>query len=223
MKDGTNSNVCLSADPERTIAEETALPRPVEFLMITKEVLSALEAGDSRAFDTVYLHCFEPIRAFFCLLLHNEAEAEELCQDLFVRLWENRRTINPDLNFRSYLYTMAKTSALKYFRHKQVRDKYVNFRLREYSDPGEAPDEELMGNELSLLVRISLEKMPEQRRKVFEMSRFENLTNGEIADRLNIRESTVRAHLHHALKILKGLLVLVVFFYDLQEKFRLMV
>ncbi len=212
MRDDVNLNVNQSADPKEGGADKAVFPRPAEFMAITKEVLSALMAGDSRAFDTVYLCCFEPIRAFFFLLLHNETEAEELSQELFVELWENRQKINPDLNFRSYLYTVAKTSALKYFRHRLVKDKYVDFRLRERPDSGTLPDEEMLEKELSLLIRTSLAKMPEQRRRIFEMSRFDSLTNGEIADRLNIQESTVRVHLHHALKELKELIGLFVFF-----------
>ncbi len=107
-------------------------------LSVTKEMLSGLNAGDSRAFDSIYLRCFEPIRGFFRLLLHNDAEAEELCQELFVWIWENRRVIKPDLNFRSYLYTVAKTSAMKHLRHKQVESRYANFRLREDPDLGGA-------------------------------------------------------------------------------------
>lgn len=206
MEDSANMNVHLS-NLDNMNTKKTG-----PFLSVTKEMLSGLNAGDSQAFDSIYLYCFEPIQAFFRLLLHNDAEAEELCQELFVRLWENRRTINPNLNFRSYLYTIAKTSAMKYLRHKQVENKYANFRLREDPDLGGSSDEGMMESELSLLIRISLEKMPEQRRKVFEMSRFDNLSNGEIASRLNIQESTVRAHLHHALKEIKNVIAVLALF-----------
>lgn len=206
MKESSNFNSC-APDPDRT-----ATPKMSGFRSVTKDILSALGNGDIRAFDRVYLSCFEPIRAFFRLLLHNDAEAEELCQELFVRLWENREAINPELNFRSYLYTMAKTSAMKYLRHKQVENKYVNFRIVEDPEQGGEPDERMLESELSLLLRISLERMPEQRRRVFEMSRFENMTYGQIADRLRIRESTVRAHLHHALKEIREAISLWMFF-----------
>lgn len=197
MKERLNLSGCIP-DPDQTVTRKTS-----GFQSITKEILSAFGNGDRRAFDTVYLCCFEPIRAFFRLLLHNDAEAEELCQDMFVRLWENRKAINPDLNFRAYLYVVAKTSAMKHLRHKQVRNKYVNFRLREDPEHEGAPDERMLENELLLLIRLHMEKMPRQRRKVFEMSRFDSMANDQIADRLDIRESTVRTHLHHALKGIK--------------------
>jgi RNA polymerase sigma-70 factor (ECF subfamily) len=207
----------MIADPEGAIAMRAEDSRSLEFTPDLRKVLAALSAGDSRAFDTIYLRFFEPIRAFFLLLLHNEAEAEELCQELFVRLWENREKVNPDLNFKSFFYTVAKSMAMKHLRHKQVIDKYTNFRLRENPDLEEAADEGLMENELSLLLRISLENMPEQRRRVFELSRFENLTNEEIASRLNIRESTVRAHLHLALKELRERLTVLLLFVPIER------
>ena len=206
MKDSVNLDILLT-NTEQTAASS----RTGGFAMVTSAVLAALRDGAPQAFDTVYLCCHEPVLAFFRLLLHNDAEAEELCQELFIRLWENHGRIDPDLNFRSYLYTVAKSSAMKYFRHKQVQEKYVTFRLHQKAESALAPDSALIGSELSLLVRSSLEKMPEQRRKVFEMSRFGSLTNGEIAERLNIRESTVRTHLHHALKALKEMIGLFVF------------
>lgn len=186
---------------------------PTRLENITKEVLSAFVDGDHRAFDHIYLCCFEPINGFFRMLLHNETVAEELCQEMFVRLWENRHSIDPERNFRSYLYTVAKSSALKHLRHKRVVEKYENFRQSENSELSDAPDEELLAGELQLMIKLALDKMPRQRRQVFEMSRMERLSNGEIASRLGIRESTVRAHLHNVIKKLKGLVSIFFLFF----------
>ena len=182
---------------------------------ISKELLSDLTRGDHRAFNKIYLLCFEPIRGFFRMLLHNEAVAEELCQELFVRLWENRQTIDPSLNFKSYIYTMAKTSAMKYMRHKKVVEKYESFRLSNTSELTHAPDEGLIASELQLMIQLSLDKMPRQRRQIFEMSRTERLSNKEIAVKLGIQESTVRAHMHNAYKELKGLVYVLFIFFSL--------
>ncbi len=170
---------------------------------ITKEVVSAFAAGDHRAFDQIYLRCFEPIRGFFCMLLRNESVAEELTQELFVHLWENRRAVDPRLNFKSYIYTVAKSSAMKYLRHKRVVEKYEGFRLVNDPESAGTPDEGLIARELQLMMQISLDSMPRQRRKVFEMSRLERLSNPEIAMKLGISESTVRAHLHNATRKLR--------------------
>lgn len=172
---------------------------------ITKEVVAAFASGDHRAFDQIYLRCFEPVCGFFKMLLRNETVAEELAQELFVKLWENRGSINPELNFKSYLYTVAKSAAFKYLRHKRVVEKYENYRGTEVAEMTDAPDENLIAGELQAMIKRALDQMPRQRRQVFEMSRVEKLSNGEIASRLGIRESTVRAHLHNVIKKLRGL------------------
>ncbi len=200
-----------SPDYVKPAEEAAADSSSVELRVITKEMVSAFVDGDHRAFDRIYLCCYEPVRSFFCMLLRNEAIAEELCQELFVRLWENRRTVDPELNFKSYIYTVAKSSAMKYLRHKKVVEKYEDFRLRLGSDVADAPDEGLVAGELELMIRLMLDKMPRQRRAVFEMSRVERLSNGEISTKLGISESTVRAHLHNVIKELRKLVSFFVF------------
>ncbi len=191
------------SDHDKSADTTVAVLSPVEFGSITKEVVSAFVDGDHCAFDSIYLCCFEPIKGFFQMLLRNEAIAEELSQELFVRLWEGRHAINPELNFKSYLYTVAKSSAMKYLRHKKVAEKYEEFRLRIGSDLTDSPDEALAAEELQLIIDIMLDKMPRQRCMVFEMSRVDKLSNGEISLKLGISESTVRAHLHNVIKELR--------------------
>ena len=184
------------------------------FDVITPELLIRLRGGEHSAYDEIYLSCFEPLNAFLRLLLHDRDQAEELCQEVFIKLWENHSTINPDSNLKSYLYVMAKSVAFNHLKHKKVVEKYNNYRLNEQPGFESSPDEKIIENELALLVRISLENMPEQRRRVFEMSRIEGLSNDEIADRLQIKPSTVRAHLHNAIKDLRELIALVIIIFS---------
>lgn len=178
-----------------------------------RKQLCALRDGDHEAFSEIYLKTIDPMIDFLDLLLHSRHQAEEISQQIFVNIWENRARIDPDGNFKGYLYIVARSAAFKYLAHKKVHDKYVNFRLSLDPDLGYAPDELLIDNELALLISLSLEAMPEQRRRVFEMSRYDNMTNDEIAARLNISKNTVRSHLYNALRELKELTtVFLVFF-----------
>jgi len=184
-----------------------------DFDIITPQLLIRLRGGEHSAYDKIYLSCFEPINAFLRLLLHNRDEAEELCQEVFIKLWENHGTINPNSNFKSYMYVMARSVAFNHLKHKKVVEKYYNYRLNEQPGFESSPDEKIVEGELALLVKISLENMPEQRRRVFEMSRIDGLSNDEIADRLQIKPSTVRAHLHNAIKDLRELIALFILFF----------
>ncbi len=180
---------------------------------LTTAMLADLRDGDYKAFDRIYLRCFEPMQAFFRMLLHNDADAEEMCQELFAKVWENRAKIDPQRNFRSYLYAMAKSAAFNHLEHKNVVNKYIDFRMKGEPDVEHSPDQHLLSSEMSLIIRISLERMPKQRRRVFEMSRVEGLTNDEIAKTLGISTTTVRAHLHNVTKELRELIALFVSFF----------
>lgn len=190
--------------------------RPTKSLFsnkVTLEILEAVRKGDHEAFATIYLHYVDPVSNFLGILLHSAEDAEELCQQIFVKIWENRGKIDPQSNFHGYLYRMTRSAALKHLAHKKVKDKYLNFVLTSEPEMGVSPDEIIVSNEMSLLISLCLNNMPEQRRRVFEMSRFKNLSHDEIAERLGISRNTVRAHIYNALKELKELVALLLFFF----------
>lgn len=80
--------------------------------------------------------------------------------------------------------------------------------ITEFKDPLN----EIYVQELQLLLRLSLEQLPDKRRQIFEMSRFENLSNNEIAERLNLSVRTVEQHIYLVLKDLKKLFLIAIFF-----------
>lgn len=182
------------------------------FSHITRDILVGLREGDYEAFDFIYMRCVGPLAAFFRVLMQSDTDARELCQDLFMKIWETREKINPDSNFKAYIYTTAKNLALMQLRHKKVIHKFINFKLKNDIDFEYAPDSELIRAELMLLMKISLNNMNPVRKRVFEMSRIEGLNNDEIAKKLNLNPVTVRTHLHKAIKELKNLIALTLIF-----------
>jgi|GEM_PF-6831654 len=87
-----------------------------------------------------------------------------------LKIWENRKKLPDVRSINSYLYRMAKHAALNYLDHKYIEEVYV----AGYSQPaGADPEEELEAKELEFLIRLIVERMPEQRRKVYMMSRVE--------------------------------------------------
>ena len=172
---------------------------------ITPEILYALRNGEAEAYRVVYLHYITPIRDFLTPLLRSADDAEEMAQDILLNLWENRAKIDPEKNIKSYLFTIARNAALDHFRHKQVQQKYAV----EYQHHGEkdvSGDEILDAKESELLVRIVYSRMPPQRQKVFELSRWEGLTYEQIAQQLKISRKAVEYHISAALKEIKKIL-----------------
>ncbi|MDL2319986.1 RNA polymerase sigma-70 factor [Alistipes sp. OttesenSCG-928-B03] len=164
---------------------------------LTVDVLTAMRDGDHEAFDVVFRSFYPRMKAFLNSLLRSAEDAEELTQDVFVNLWLRKEQVDPAKNFNAYIYTMARNAAFNFLRKKNLHDVVS----------GEMYDEELVGSsedevfarEAMLLVKLTVAHMPEQRRRVYEMSRVENMTNDEIAAALDINKKVVERHLRYAL------------------------
>lgn len=162
------------------------------------KTLEAFQLGCHKAFETVFVTYYNKIKAFINGYIKSEADAEELTEDLFVNLWMNHHSIDISKSFDSYLHTIARNSAINYLKHKYVHDTYVSdTQSDEYSPTSE---EELIAKEQSLLIDEIVEKMPEQRKAIYKLSRNERLSNTEIAMRLNTTNRNVESQLSLALK-----------------------
>ncbi len=174
---------------------------------IAPGVLDAVRNGDHDAFKKVYLHYVTPLKNFMTVLLRDEEEAKEMTQEVFVRLWEKRDAINPAKSVKGLIYTMARNCALNYFEHKKVIDKY-NLLAVAASEQELSSDEIVIAKETAILTKIAVARMPAQRKRIFEMSHDQGLSNQEIAQQLNLSKNTVDNHLAAARKDLKEVLTL---------------
>jgi RNA polymerase sigma-70 factor (ECF subfamily) len=172
---------------------------------IDSALLSALCAGDQQAFEAVYLRYVSSIRHFLTFLTRSNDIGQEIAQDVFVTLWERRKNIDPQKNISGYLYTIAKNCALKHF-NAQKGVSTAELSLVDRLQNAASADAELTAWETEQLVEVVVARMPAQRRKIYELSRKEGLSNGEIADRLNISKNTVENHITTALKNLRKVL-----------------
>lgn len=175
------------------------------------ETLIALQAGDHKAFERVFIAYFNQIKVFINKIIRSEDDAEELSQDLFVRLWTNHHTIDPQKRIGVLLYTMARNAAFNYLKHQAVHDSYVG-NYTSQSTPDDA-EEILFAKEIQLLAEMAVSRMPEQRKKIYRMSRNEGMTNDEIAQQLGITKKTVENQLSLALKELREIITTLLIFF----------
>ena len=150
---------------------------------IDTKTLKALQQGSHKAFEEVFITYYGKTKAFIYGYIKSGPDAEELTEDLFVNLWINRHSIDISKSFDSFLHTVARNSAINFLKHKYVEDTYLNnIQKQECSSTSE---EDLITKELGLLIDDTVEKMPEQRKKIYILSRNEGLSNEEIATQLN--------------------------------------
>ena len=165
------------------------------------------EKGFKVAFETYYPRLLRFAEAY----VGDRFEAENIVQDVFLRLWEKRASLPEDINLLAWLLTMVKNQCLDFLRHRQVVERHTvdwdTFQDREASFNCYAISrfdaEQLDVEALERMVEKAVNELPEQCRKVFELSRYDGLKYKEIAAKMGISVKTVETHISHALKILR--------------------
>ncbi len=176
-----------------------------------RQTLEALCDGEHKAFEDVFTAYYNKIRYFINGLIKSEADSEELTQDIFVKLWINRQSIDPQKSFNAYIYTVARNAAFNFLKHKLVETSY----LENHTELNEVADSEqlIFAKEISLLAELTVGKMPIQRKTIYQLSRDQDLSNDEIALQLGITKKTVENQLSLALQELRRIIHLFLVFF----------
>lgn len=169
--------------------------------------ITALQKGEKKAFEAVYNEFFGVLYHLCLQYLHDEKTAEEIVQDTFLKLWEIRENINDRTNIRNFLYTITKNNCLNTLRNQKTSLMYQkNMKYLEMQFNYEAMEK--LGNyvqfeELRNKIEDAIMKLTEDVAETFRLSRFEELSYREIADKQNISVKTVEARISKALRILR--------------------
>ena len=159
---------------------------------------------DKPAFEALFHSHFEPLCRFARQYVYDNDTARDLCQKVFIRLWEKRADMDPGQSIKSYLFTSVKNRCLNYLRdQKKYRSQVLDL---DCGDIDLAFEDNTSFAEAELTTRIekALSALPEKCRLVFEMSRFQEMKYKEIAEELDISQKTVEAHMSKALKTLRA-------------------
>lgn len=173
---------------------------------IEQKHIKGLSKGDHDSFRFLFVRYYPKVKYFISHIVKSEDVAEELSQDIFTRLWVKRKDAVKINSFNSYVYRMARNAALNHVARKYLEDAYVSVNVEE--EKSYTSEDVFIAMEIESLVQIAVDKMPEQRKKIYTMSRIENLKNDEIARKLNISKKTVENHLNIALGEIRRRIVL---------------
>ncbi len=140
--------------------------------------------------------------------LGDEDEAKTVVQEAFVKLWEVRHELESGSNIQNYLFTLVKNNCLNILKrrqillkhHEKIREKELRY---QYESLNRISDDYLEFKELKEKIDAAIKNLPEHLRVVFELSRFKDMKNREIALELEISQKTVEARMTKALKILR--------------------
>jgi RNA polymerase sigma-70 factor, ECF subfamily len=176
-----------------------------------KELASKIKNGDYTAFSSLYRTYFKRFTAFAYSYLKDEFVATGIVQDVFIEFWEFREKIEIETNLPAYLLVMVKNKSLNYLNRlkieAKVKDNIQSHALRELTlrcvtltacDP-----EQMFSSDVENIIRKTLDSLPDQCRRVITMSRFDGLSNKEVAGKLGISVKAVEFHITKALKLFR--------------------
>lgn len=171
---------------------------------ITEEqLITFLQSGDHAAFTEIYNRYWEILADAAYQRLHSKEDAEEIVQEIFVNLYIRRQEINPKSTLEAYLKTALKFKVIDAYRAQQLHYNHIDKLIIEAQEQPIASDDQLDIKELKKRILQATGRLPEKCREVFMMSRFEQLSHQEIADKAGISVSTVKKHLHRAMDSLR--------------------
>ena len=163
-------------------------------------------------FEQFYAANFPRVKNFAKLLTKSEEDAEDIAQNIFLKLWTRPELWQDQETMTGYLYTVTRNEIFNLFKHQKVEQEYEDKVLKELCDEDSSLLENLYYKEVLMLIRMTLSQLPDRRRRVFEMSRFEGLSHKEIADKLQIPLRTVEDHIYKTLTELRKVLMFVILF-----------
>jgi len=167
-----------------------------------KEILELLPVNGDQAMKLMFKKYYTFLTRVLIRVIKNENTVEDLAQDVFLDVWRKRDTINIKTSLKAYLRRAAVNKALNYIRDRKIR----------WEDEENHPEmiSKLVGanqlleaEELQTLIDQSIDQLPDRCRLVFSLSRFEDMTYQEIADKLEISKKTVENQVSKALKLLR--------------------
>lgn len=170
-----------------------------------EKLVKGLCEGKRHIFELVFRTYYSPLCRYAMHYLHDPSEAEEVVQDMFCKLWMKHAELEINTSLRSYLFKATKNHCINFIEHAKVQVKYRQYLGFQIKNPSVTPSG-IEEKEMKRRISDILSMLPEKRREIFELSRFEGLRYQEIAERLNISTKTVEAQISKALDFLrKGL------------------
>lgn len=168
-----------------------------------KELIEGIIRSDVSSYEEVYRHWFPLLRTFVFGMVKDSARAEDIAQNVLMKLWLRRERLDSTLSLKNWLFVLARNEIFNVLKSKGHRMLSYTDELPEKADSEYVTEERLYVDEAQSRMTSLLSSMPEKRREVFLLSRQGNMDAEEIARRMQISPRTVEKHLELALRELR--------------------
>ncbi len=173
-----------------------------------KKYILSLQQGSEVAFEVLYRRYQSKLFIYCFGFVKSRDIADDLVQDIFLKIWLKRSLLNPTHSFGAFLFKIAKNAILDYFRHQSAESSFFESFYHRVELLHHQSEEDIIYADLKKIAEAVIEKLPEQRQKIFKMSREEGMSYDEIAQTLSISPNTVKEQIARSLKFIREQLML---------------
>ena len=169
-----------------------------------KDLVIRFKSGDQFAFEILFYKYKNKLNGFVSKLAPSNIDPDEVVQNVFIKIWTQRKKIDDNKSFSGFLYTIARNEMIEQLRSSV--NKRLYFCGDEFASDFEISDSSSNENQIEMEQRVSnlIESLPERRRQIFELNRYDGLTYKQIAQRLGISENTVDTQIRKSLSFLRA-------------------
>lgn len=166
----------------------------------TEKLFLAIKNDDYISYNTLFTYYYAPLCQYVYSLLKDKEDTEDVVQELFLRLWNNRRKITIEENMSGYLYKMAKNRTLN---HIRFQSKYKAILEKQEGDMSGYEDDRLESKEIRMALYDCIDRLPGRLKEVLLLHRIKELKQKEISEKLNISIQTIKNQIWMSLQKLR--------------------
>lgn len=182
------------------------------------QLLAGLKDNSHGSYSILFQTYYKDLVLFAGTMIRDKSACEDIVQNIFLKLWNERETLEIETSLKSYLLRAVRNSCIDFIRHKKIVDNYANAIFA--MDGDYTTEDYVLHSDLNKHLQKAILKLPEKQREAFVLSRFQDMKYKEIAKKLNIAERTVEDRISKALSQLrlelKDFLLLVIIFFFLR-------
>lgn len=171
---------------------------------VTAQLIQSLKAGNPHAFKRVFLLYEKRLYYFVYSITKSEYIAEEILQEVFIKIWTRRASLDMDRSFESFIFTMTRNLTYNYLRDASRRESIRNELWSNVEAQHQWVEADLIFEEYKDIVEDIVRTLPRQKRSIYQLSRQEGKSNSEIAEMLGISPKTVKNHLWNTMSTIRS-------------------
>ncbi|MFY0627100.1 MAG: RNA polymerase sigma-70 factor [Reichenbachiella sp.] len=177
-----------------------------ELYLHNDSLIAAISDGNEIAFRKFFNEHYPKLLQFSYTIIHNQTFAEEIVQDVFSSLWNNRNSLKEINNINAYLYTATRNRTIDFLRARKNDISNISLEAAEFinSTTSVNPENLLLADELFKILNAVILQLPEKGQMIYRMVKEEDMTYKQVAELLNISEKTVDSHLCTSIKKIRS-------------------